>query len=168
MDFDGDGWEDVMIGGRVYRNLEGKRFADYSSRTNLRFRAGVTGVAVADYDRDGRMDLYVCYGGRPKGSSWIDGTSADSSGNQLWRNQGDWKFQDVTEPSGTAGGRRSTFSAVWFDANNDGWPDLHVINEFGTGVLFVNQTNGAFREVALGPSPNDFGSMGVTCGDIDG
>src|SRR5207248_4063644 len=67
----------------------------------------------------------------------------------------------------TAGGRRTTFSAVWFDADNDGWPDLHVINEFGTGVLLMNKGDGTFREVALGEGPNDFGSMGVTCGDID-
>jgi hypothetical protein len=169
LDVDGDGWEDVLVGGKVYRNLEGHRFIDYTERTNLRFQPGrvVTGVALADYDRDGRVDLYVCYGGRPRGSSWMDGASADAAGNELWRNRGGWQFEDVTAASGTAGGRRSTFSAVWFDANDDGWPDLHVANEFGAGILLVNQGDGTFREHLLGDGPNDFGSMGVTCGDID-
>jgi len=167
VDVDGDGWEDLFLAGRFYRNDGGKRFVDVTERTNLRLRPGCTGLAVADYDRDGRLDLYVCYGGQPKGSSWIDGTAAESPGNQLWRNKGDWKFEDVTQAAGAAGGSRSTFTALWFDANNDGWPDLHVINEFGPGVLLINQGDGTFREQLLAKGPNDFGSMGATVGDID-
>jgi hypothetical protein len=53
------------------------------------------------------------------------------------------------------------------DADNDGWPDLYVINEFGNGVLLLNQHDGTFRERALASGPGDFGSMGVTCGDIN-
>jgi hypothetical protein len=167
VDVDGDGWEDLFLGGRLYRNLEGKRFVDYTDRTNLRLRHGCTGLAIADYDRDGLADLYVCYGGRPKGSSWIEGAAAESLGNQLWRNKGNWQFEDVTRTAGAAAGSRSTFAAIWLDANNDGWPDLHVINEFGPGVLLVNQGNGKFREQLLATGPNDFGSMGATAGDID-
>ena len=65
------------------------------------------------------------------------------------------------------GGHRSTGTAVWLDANNDGWPDLYVINEFGNGVLLLNRGDGTFREQLLVDGPGDFGSMGVTCGDID-
>jgi hypothetical protein len=166
-DLDGDGWEDLILGGRVYRNDGGRRFQDYTLRTNLRFGAGVAGLAIADYDRDGRVDLYACYPAPPQGSSWLDGVSDLAHGNQLWHNQGGWRFADVTHQSGTSGGQRSTFSAVWFDADNDGWPDLHVINEFGPGVLLLNARDGTFREHLLGDGPNDFGSMGVTCGDID-
>src|SRR5207245_2061046 len=167
VDVDGDGWEDLFLGGRLYRNLEGKRFVDYTDRTNLRLRQGCTGLAIADYDRDGLADLYVCYGGRPKGSSWIEGAAAESLGNQLWRNKGNWQFEDVTRAAGAAAGSRSTFAAIWLDANNDGWPDLHVINQFGPGVLLINQGNGKFREQLLATGPNDFGSMGATAGDID-
>jgi hypothetical protein len=73
----------------------------------------------------------------------------------------------VTKSSGTSGDGRSTFSAVWLDANNDGWPDLYVPNEFGNGILYVNQKNGTFREQSLVDGPSDFGTMGVTCGDVD-
>src|SRR5262249_3849750 len=60
-----------------------------------------------------------------------------------------------------------TFSAVWLDADQDDWPDLYVINEFGNGVLLVSQKNGTFRARSIADDPGDFGSMGVTAGDID-
>ncbi len=73
----------------------------------------------------------------------------------------------MTESSGASGGNRSTFTAVWLDADEDGWPDLYVINEFGRGVLLVNRTDGTFRESSIEDDPGDFGSMGVTAGDYD-
>jgi len=48
-----------------------------------------------------------------------------------------------------------------------GWPDLYVINEFGSGVLLLNNGDGTFREQQLVDGPGDFGSMGVVVGDID-
>jgi hypothetical protein len=167
VDIDGDGWEDLFLAGRVYRNEEGKRLADYTDRCSLRVPPDTGNVVVADYDRDGRLDLYVARSGRPGARSWLEGTSAEPKGNYLFRNKGGWQFEDVTESSGTAGGRRSTFTAVWLDANNDGWPDLHVINEFGDGVLLVNNGDGTFAEHPLADRPADFGTMGVAAGDID-
>ena len=79
---------------------------------------------------------------------------------------GHWRFRNVTEKSRTGAGNRSTFSAVWLDANNDGWPDLYVINEFGNGVLLINNQDGTFREQLMAQG-GDFGSMGVTCGSIE-
>jgi enediyne biosynthesis protein E4 len=73
----------------------------------------------------------------------------------------------VTSKSGTGGDERSTFTALWFDANNDGKPDLYVPNEFGDGVLYINQGNGTFRPTSLAKGACDFGTMGATCGDID-
>src|SRR5262249_40355986 len=79
----------------------------------------------------------------------------------------DWQFEDVTAVSGAGGGNRSTGTAVWLDVDNDGWPDLFVINEFGNGLLLQNSGDGTFREHLLVQGPGDFGSMGATCGDID-
>ena len=87
-------------------------------------------------------------GGQGKTDSWIEGRAA-GDGNQLWRNPGNWQFEDVTDASGTGGDRRSTFTAVWLDADNDGWPDLYVINEFGNGVLLSTSNDGTFREKQL-------------------
>ncbi len=166
-DLDGDGWEDLIMLGRVYRNEQGRFFKDYTQRCNIRLDPEATGIVVGDYDRDGKVDLYVTQPGVGKRESWLDGKSGKESGNQLWRNLGNWQFEDVTAKSNTAGGSRSVFSAVWLDANDDGWPDLYVPNEFGHGVLLVNQGNGTFREHTIGKLPGDFGTMGITCGDIN-
>ena len=171
IDLDGDGWEDLILGTRVYKNVPdgkgGRRFEDVTVFSTLHIPPDATGFAVCDYDRDGHMDLYVTRPGKLKASSWVDGTGA-GSGNQLWHNTGDGlHFVNVTDQSGASGDHRSTFSAVWLDADNDGWPDLYVINEFGNGVLLLNNHDGTFREKLLADGPADFGSMGVTCGDID-
>jgi hypothetical protein len=73
----------------------------------------------------------------------------------------------VTEKANASGGRRSTFTALWLDANNDGKPDLYVPNEFGNGVLLINQGDGTFKEQPLTDHPDDFGTMGATCGDVN-
>jgi hypothetical protein len=166
-DLNGDGWEDLILGNQIFRNDKGQKFTDVTWQTNLRLPRDASGIALADFDRDGRIDLYVTRPGVGKADSWIEGRSGRVEGNYLLRNMGNWKFQDVTIPSGAGGDRRSTFSAVWFDADNDGWPDLYVINEFGNGVLLHNEGHGHFTERSLLQGVGDFGSMGVTCGDID-
>jgi hypothetical protein len=168
-DLNSDGWEDlVFANGQVWQNIEGRRFLNVTIYSNLRRFSGSlsTCLSTADFDRDGKMDLYVCRpGGRP--NSWLQDTKDAPERNILLRNLGDWQFEDATARSGADGGARSTFTALWFDANNDLWPDLYVINEFGDGALYVNQTDGTFRPMDTGERTDDFGSMGATCGDID-
>jgi hypothetical protein len=167
IDIDGDGWPDLILADRVFRNDHGKQFVDYTSRTNLRLPLDTAALVVADYDCDGKLDLYATRTGSGTARSWLDGLSGPDAGNHLFHNLGNWQFADVTQASHTQAGRRSSFTAVWLDAKNDGWPDLHVINEFGDGVLLENLHDGTFREHALGPPPVDFGTMGVAAGDID-
>jgi hypothetical protein len=167
IDIDGDGWEDLILGGKVFRNVQGRHFEDYSGRCNLVLPRDASALLVADYDRDGKLDLYVTRAARPGNRSWLEGRSADSLGNFLFRNKGGWQFEDVTTASGTSGGYRSTFTAAWLDADNDGWPDLHVLNEFGDGVLLVNNRDGTFRSQPLADRPADFGSMGIAVGDVN-
>ncbi len=166
VDLDGDGWEDLILGGRVYRNDGGVRFVDVTDQTNLRLPETATGVAIADFDRDGRVDLYVTRLGKARGDSWLVGKTGNANVNQLWRNLGNWQFEEVAVARGAAAPNLSTFTAAWLDVNNDGWPDLYVLNEFGNGVLLVNQGDGTFREKKL-EGPGDFGSMGMATGDID-
>jgi hypothetical protein len=125
-------------------------------------------LVVADYDRDGKLDLYATRTGSGTARSWLSGRSGPDAGNRLFRNKGDWQFEDVTVRSRAGGGFRSTFTAAWLDADGDGWPDLYVTNEFGNGVLLVNNGDGTFRERALGEGFTDFGTMGVAAGDVDG
>jgi hypothetical protein len=168
-DFDGDGLVDLLLDSRVFRNTGGAHFEEITAKMGFRFGAAL-GLIVGDYDRDGRLDLYVAryHGGKMSrygNNSWIDGPGGP--GNQLWRNLGGWKFEEVSEKAHAQAGRRSCFSAAWLDANSDGWPDIYVINEFGGGILLVNQGNGTFAEHALLNDAGDFGSMGMAVGDYD-
>jgi hypothetical protein len=164
-DLDGDGWEDLIFGSLLLRNHEGRYFSRVDD-TNLAVRPQAN-IAIADYDKDGKLDLYVSTLGLTKAATWIKGEGGGQIRNRLLRNLGNWQFADVTESSGASGGNRSTFTAVWLDADEDGWPDLYVINEFGNGGLLVNHKDGTFREQSIAPDPGDFGSMGLTAGDFD-
>jgi hypothetical protein len=166
-DLDGDGWEDIIVAGHIFRNLQGKQFQDYTYRTNLRLPHSPTGVALADFDRDGKVDLYVTETAAGKADSWLDGRATSHPGNQLWRNLGNWRFEEVAAASNAQGGGRSVFAAVWCDVNDDGWPDLYIPNEFGNGALLINKGNGTFAEHTIMKGPGDFGTMGLTCGDVN-
>jgi FG-GAP-like repeat len=127
IDLDGDGWEDLIIGRRIFTNVSdgkgGRRFDDSTVMTNLQIPTTASAIIPIDYDRDGRMDLYVTRSGQLKASSWVDGKGV--GGGQLWRNTGKGLiFEEVTAKSGASAGQRSVFSAVCLDADNDGWPDL--------------------------------------------
>ncbi|MBB76828.1 MAG: hypothetical protein CMJ75_20170 [Planctomycetaceae bacterium] len=176
VDLDNDGWEDLVFSrGDIWKNQQGKRFVHWRVASSyyqvtgggaVEAREEFGGITVADYDRDGLVDLYVHRsGGTPK--SWIEDVFDSPVRNLLLRNLGDWKFENVTQQSGTDGGGRVVFSSAWFDANNDSWPDLYVINEFGDGILYVNRQDGTFKEVDVDPKTDDFGSMGIATGDID-
>jgi hypothetical protein len=166
-DLDGDGWEDLVLGNNVFRNLEGRKFEIVSSGvTSLQLPMSGAAIAVADYDRDGRIDIYVARSHLSMADSWLVGLG-DQAINQLWHNEGNWRFRDVTSQSGTDGGGRSAFTALWLDLDNDDWPDLYVPNEFGNGLLLINQHDGTFQPSAVAEGPCDFGTMGATCGDVD-
>jgi hypothetical protein len=169
-DFDNDGFVDLLLDTRVFRNLGGAQFSEVTWRPGFLFGPAL-GLVVGDYDKDGRLDIYVprYHGGkldRYGSNSWIDGSGGP--GNQLWRNLGDWKFEEVAQKANARAGRRSCFSSAWLDANNDNWPDIYAINEFGGGALLLNQGNGTFKELPLlEGDPGDFGSMGLAVGDYD-
>jgi hypothetical protein len=147
--------------------VTGTSFADVTDLFSPELPHDRSSILVADYDRDGKLDLYVTRSGAPGNMSWLQERSDDAKGNRLFRNLGDWKFEDVTKKSGTRGGYRSSFTAAWLDANDDGWPDLHVPNEFGDGVLLVNNRDGTFKPHPLSDRPADFGTMGLAVGDVD-
>ena len=101
---------------------------------------------MADYDRDGFLDLYLCV------YSYFFGAGEDKAGTPapyydarngppgvLFRNDGRGRFVDVTAEAGLdAGNDRYHFAAAWADYDDDGWPDLLVANDFGTKNLYRN------------------------------
>jgi Flp pilus assembly protein TadD len=106
----------------------------------------LTSITMADYDRDGFLDLYVCV------YSYFFGAGEDKAGTPapyydarngppgvLFRNDGRGRFVDVTHEAGLdAGNDRYHFAAAWADYDGDGWPDLLVANDFGTKNLYHN------------------------------
>ncbi|HVJ82267.1 MAG TPA: VCBS repeat-containing protein [Planctomycetia bacterium] len=165
VDLDGDGDEDLVLGKMVFENKEGR----YVRRGFLPLPTYAAGLAAADYDKDGKVDLYVsCVAPAPKEGarrvSWVDDQSGP--GNLLFRNLGDFKFKETSSTSNAQAGKRSTFTSNWLDANDDGWPDLYAVNELGNNLLLLNDKNGSFREAHIGPKYDGF-AMGLASGDVN-
>ncbi len=167
VDLDSDGYEDLVFGAKLYRNQADGSFQDISARTNLPLTDRGQNYSIVDYDLDGRMDLYVAGGfGAVKGArSWISNRSGVD--NVLFRNLGNWQFENVTEQTRTGGDLRTCFASVWLDADGDGDPDLALPDEFGRETILLNQGPGLpFQEL---PLQHDFGGfgMGLTAGDLN-
>ncbi len=96
---------------RLYRNDGDMRFTDVTEAAGVRGAGYAMGAAAADYDNDGRVDLFV----------------AGVRQNQLLRNGGDGRFEDVTRRAGIASGDWAV-AGGWFDYDNDGRLDLFVVN----------------------------------------
>ncbi len=193
-DFNNDGFEDVFITGwpqnLLYRNNGNGTFTNITEKAGLldkepRFGTGCTFV---DYDRDGKLDLFVSnYVGfdmklvpraGTTGSCNSEGVFCGPRGlpyghHSLYRNNGDGTFTDVTDRSGigkTPGGYGLTVVAADFD--NGGWPDIYVSCDSTPSLLFQNQHDGTFieqgmeRGVALSEDGMEQAGMGVGVGDF--
>ena len=175
IDFDNDGFSDLLLGPYLYRNRNGRLFQRMNGDAGIRFEYSPMGCSIADYDCDGRLDVYVVYqhpaaGTQPSDQPRVGWVGDDTSGapNQLWRNLGDGRFQDVTQGAGVAGGTRHSFAAAWLHANEDHYPDLYVANDFAQNSFFMNRGDGTFEDVSIASGTADFAtSMGVATGDID-
>jgi len=181
IDVDNDGWPDLLLGDSLYRNDEGRRFQDVTAQSGLQFHDRAVGTAIADYDCNGSLDIYVVNHQpsadtlgrlrREKARRTVGYVDDNFSGapNRLWRNRGNGRFEDVTARAGVAAGFRHSFAAVWLFVNEDRYPDLYVANDFSDNQLYINQTDGTFRNIAEEAGVGDFAtSMGVSAGDLDG
>ena len=91
------------------------------------------GIAVADVDGDGLLDVYF---------------TSQVGGNQLWRNLGGGRFENITEAAGVGVPGKISVSATFADIDNDGHPDLYVTTVRGGNVLFQNDGHGHFRDIS--------------------
>jgi hypothetical protein len=119
-----------------------------------------TGVAIGDYDGDGRPDIFVV---------------SKTESCRLFRNLGNWKFEDVTEKAGV--GDKGEAAGIWkqgatfVDVNNDGLLDIYVCRFGAPNLLYINQGDGTFKEEAQarGLAVNDSSVMAAFCDyDRDG
>ena len=197
-DYDNDGNEDLFVtyyGKNVlYHNNGNGTFTDVSDKARVAGSGSAwsTGCAFVDYDRDGKLDIFVATyvdfdlktapapGDRasciwkgvpvmcgPRGLPW--------GKNMLYRNNGDGTFEDVTtkakidQTNGHYG-----FSVSIFDFDDDGWPDIYVACDSTPSILYRNNHDGTFTDVAVtaGAAFNEDGKeqagMGSTIGDYNG
>jgi hypothetical protein len=187
VDLDNDGDQDLVVA--TVGNLvvaENDQNRQFVIRTVLPLADDTTSLAAADYDRDGRLDLFACVYRRNERSQHqrasviadSDNTflfhDATSGGpNSLFRNIGDWRFKDVTRAVGLGkDNHRFTYAASWEDFDNDGDMDLYVPNDFGRNNLYRNDTGEdgtpTFVDIAAtsGVEDSAFG-MSITWGDYD-
>ncbi len=197
-DYDNDGLEDLFVTGygknRLYHNEGHGHFKEVGELAGV---AGTgqewgTGCAFLDYDRDGKLDLaianYVHFDlaktpkpGDEAGCTWKGAPvmcgprGLPYSTNILYHNLGNGRFEDVSKANGlqkTLG--HYCFSVTTLDYNEDGWPDIYVACDSTPSILYRNNHDGTFTDVAaeMGVAFNEDGreqaGMGATAADYDG
>jgi hypothetical protein len=149
----------------LYHNLGGCHFEDVTVKAGVAVGGISTGAAWADYDRDGRVDLFVSRYVHtdlrhlpppdPRATGYRSVNlqmphEMEGETDFLFRNRGDRTFEDVSEKAGVSDpGKCHGMGVVWGDYDNDGWPDLFVTNDAGPNFLYHNQRNGTFDEVGI-------------------
>src|SRR5579864_7263225 len=128
-----------------------------------------THAAIADYDRDGRLDIYFCLYNYYQGLDqyrypvpYFDARNGPP--NYLLHIEGNGVFQDRTEAAGlNVENDRYSFACSWGDINGDGWPDLYVVNDFGRNSLYRNNRDGTFTAISCEAQVNEAGAGMSAC-----
>jgi enediyne biosynthesis protein E4 len=188
-DYDGDGDADLLVTSfgpeTLFRNNGNGTFTDVTAEAGVSDDLWSTSAAFADYDRDGHLDLFV--------ANYLDFTVAgnklchdpvgarDYCGprlyrpvpDRLYRNQGNGRFVNATEPAGVSKADGAGLGVTSGDYNGDGYLDFYVANDATPNQLWINQRNGTFRDEgmlsgsAVNAAGNPEGSMGIASGDFD-
>jgi tetratricopeptide (TPR) repeat protein/peroxiredoxin len=179
-DFENRGLQDLLVvcgtGPLLFRNQGGGAFA--IKRDAFKFarppQGSFTHAALADYDRDGRLDIYLCtymyYLGLDQYHYPIPYYDArNGPPNCLFHNNGDGTFVETTEAAGlNVDNDRYSFACAWGDSNGNGLPDLFVANDFGTSQLYRNNGNGTFTVASKEARVEGVGAgMGCAWADFD-
>jgi len=180
-DYDNDGFDDLFVykWGRpeLFHNDEGRRFTRVTESAGLPAWINAGCATWLDFDRDGRLDLFV-------GGYWPDGLdlwhidttrmmpesfeyAKNGGGNHLYRNLGEGRFEDVAATMGLDSHRWALCAAA-ADLRGTGYPDLFVANDYGVSELYANEAGRGFREVGkatgVGYAPKS--GMNVSFGDV--
>jgi hypothetical protein len=196
-DYDNDGFEDIYVTywgeNLLYHNNRDGTFSEVGRKARVAGDAArwSTGCAFVDYDRDGKLDLFVTHyvnfsmqNAKDPGSNPYciyrgvavncgpRGLVGESS--ILYRNNGDGTFTDVSSASGIDKPKDYFGLGVLVaDFDNDGWPDIYVASDSTPSLLFMNNHDGTFREdgtlrgVAFSDEGREQAGMGVSAADFD-
>lgn len=172
VDYDNDGFMDLFfttyLGAyKLYKNNGDFTFTDVSisaglPSTNVR----TWGASFGDYNKDGLLDLYIA-----NYDNGIGDLQNPMRTNQLFKNNGDGTFSNVTEQAGVGNGLQLSFTSVWLDYNNNSWPDLYVINDRHPyrNALYRNNGDGTFTDLAedVGADAHLQDPMSISVCDFD-
>jgi hypothetical protein len=179
-DYDNDGFEDVILykWGRpeLFHNDGGKAFTRVTEQAGLPKWANINAAVWLDFDRDGRLDLFLGGYFSEQVDLWHLTTTkmmpesfeyANNGGRKyLYRNLGGGRFEEVSEKVGLRSNRWA-LAAVAADLRGTGYPDLFIANDYGVSELFLNE-GGHFREAGrdsgVGYAPKS--GMNASVGDV--
>jgi hypothetical protein len=187
-DFDNDGLVDIFVAGvnhnTLYRNLGGGRFADITAKAGLSGKIWSISAGWFDYDNDGWLDLFIsnyvawdpatepaC--GPRESRFYCHPNAYRGLPNQLFHNNRDGTFTDVSAASGIAAQTGKGMGVAFADFDGDGFTDVFVANDSVRSFLFHNQRDGTFREigveagVALREDGKAIAGMGADFRDFD-
>lgn len=197
-DYDNDGWDDLYITGYgrsfLFRNNGNGTFTEEGEAAGVAGRGKwSTGATFGDYNKDGFLDLYVtryvhfdlenppnrntseltC---QFKGAGVYCGPRGlPGEADALFKNNGDGTFTDVTAAAGITDLENKYYGlgVIFFDYNNDGFPDLYVANDSTPNYLYRNNHDGTFSDIAIeagvaySGEGNEQAGMGIDVGDYD-
>ena len=195
-DYDNDGFDDLFISyfGKnvLYHNNGNGTFTDVTAKAGVATdgKRWNSGCAFVDYDRDGKLDLFVAnyidmdLATAPvpesgpclyKGVMVACGPPGMNGGkNILFHNNGNGTFSDVSEASGITNANGTYgLGVLTADLDNDGWPDIYVADDSTASALYQNLKNGKFQDIAidagcaLSADGKPQAGMGISAGDYD-
>jgi hypothetical protein len=171
-DYDNDGYKDAFISrtfkpNQLFRNNGDGTFTDVTAQSGIGEDCCTTVASWADYNNDGYLDLYVGRYLDPRIDIPTTFYARNGEPNQLYRNNGDGTFTNVTVEAGV-GETGLCLGTVFGDYNNDGYPDLYVVNDFGRNTLYRNNGDGTFTDVTVKTGTLAYGAgMNASMGDYD-
>ncbi len=165
-DYDNDGFPDLFVAGvnesHLYRNIAGQRFEDVTRSAGIHAGRFAVGASWIDSERDGRLDLFVlnyvnwtaktnplCHDPSGRYVVYCHPKFFAGTSNELYRNLGSGKFEDVSASSGIQNSVGKAMGVAAADYDADGYSDLFVTNDALPNFLFHNLGNGKFAEVAF-------------------
>jgi hypothetical protein len=171
-DYDNDGHKDLFVSrtfqpNQLFHSNGDGTFTDVTAASGIGADCCTTVASWADYNNDGYLDLYVGRYLDPRKDIPTTFYARNGEPNQLYRNNGNGSFSNVTEAAGV-GERGLCLGSVWGDYDNDGDADLYVVNDFGRSTLYRNDGDKTFTDVTVESNTLAYGAgMNASFADYD-